>query len=62
MIATSDESLLVIGGYGKPGAALPRGFVVNKSFKDGRGRTNEMHLLNITEGEPHSFADIWGCG
>ena len=43
MIAVSAETLVVVGGYGKPGAALPRGFV---RFKDGRGWTNEIHLLN----------------
>ena len=62
MIAVSSNTLLVVGGYGIPGAALPRGFVVNKRYKDGRGWTNEIHLLNITEGEPHPFADLWGCG
>ena len=45
-------SIAVLAGYGKPVTPIQPGstFIQNTNFTDGRGWTNEFHLLNLTNG------------
>ena len=46
----SNNSLIIIGGYGAPSGELQPGsqFTMNKKSLYGRGWTNETHIYNIS--------------
>ena len=52
MVSFLPDQLAVFGGYGIPTGPTQPGtiFTENIDFTDGRGWSNELHVLNITEG------------
>ncbi len=49
VIAVDDETLCTLGGFGMPTGRPPAGsrFVPSSAYRDGRGRTNEIHLYSL---------------
>ena len=49
------DKLAVIGGYGFPTGPTQSGSSFKRSFRhgDGRGYSNEFHVLNISQGTVH---------
>ena len=52
MIATSSNTLCVVGGFGLPTGSLQAGsrFIKEPQYTDGRGYTNEVHSYSLTTG------------
>ena len=52
MVHFHDDKLAVIGGYGYPNGPIQPGsaFFRNPDIIDGRGWTNEIHILDISQG------------
>ena len=53
MVSFLQDKLAMFGGYGIPiGTTQPGAiFTKNTDFKDGRGWSNELHVLTIIEGK-----------